>query len=118
MPESKTIQIDEIVTPDAPSSAKAERAKSADPKVHTGQRPPEEPEDPFSGFQKSLGWKTRATLWVTQKFLYLRSRSWGKWVIAPAVLLAVMLAIPLGLLFMAAMLVRAILLSFRPPPRA
>ena len=115
MPESKTIEIDEIVTPDVPSSTHADKPKSADKKVRTGQRPIEEPEDPFSGFQKSLGWKTRATLWLTQKFLFLKSQSWGKWVIVPAALLAIMLAIPLGLIFITVMLIRAVILSFRPP---
>lgn len=113
MPESKTIEIDEIVTPDVPSSGKADKPRSAEDRVRTGQRPPEEPENPFTGFQKSLGWKTRATLWVTQKLLFLRSKSWGKWVIAPVVLLAILLAVPLGLIFITVMIIRSAFLSFR-----
>jgi len=115
LPETKEIQIDEIVTPDVPSSEKTDQPRPVEGKVRTGQRPPEEPEDPFAGFQKNLGWKTRTTLWVTQKFLYLRSKPWGKWVIVPAVLLAIILAIPLGLIFVTVMLIRSVILSLKSP---
>lgn len=108
MPETKTIEIDEIVTPGDGSSAKADRSRSAE----AGVQPT--PEDPFAGFKKSLGWKTRATLWVTQKFLYLKGKPWGKWVIAPIIILAVLLAIPLGLIFITVMMIRSAILSFRP----
>ncbi|WP_435893718.1 hypothetical protein [Oceaniferula spumae] len=115
MPDPKTIEIDEIVTPDAPSSQKADSPKSARSKVRTGQREPEAPDDPFAGFQKSLGWKTRITLWITQKFLFLRSKSWGKWVIVPAALLAITLAIPAGLAFIIWMSIKSFIRSFRSP---
>lgn len=108
MPESKEIKIDEIVTADGNASSGSRRAGDS-------EAPPYSSDDPLAGFKKSLGWKARATLWATQKFLYLRGKSWGKWVIVPLVFLAVLLAVPVGLLLLAAAAARAAFLSLRPP---
>ena len=114
MPESKTIEIDEIVTPGGTSAAKTGSPQSTDRSgsaSRSGSKAPT-PDDPFASLRKSLGWKTRATLWATQKFLYLRSKPWGKWVIVPLSLLVIILAIPLGLIFIVVLAIRSFLRSF------
>lgn len=70
------------------------------------------PDNPFADFQKTLPWKARLTLKATQWFMILRSKSWGKLVIVPAVILALLLAIPLGLLFFCVLIIRSFLRSF------
>ena len=102
LPESKTIEIDEIVTPGESSSSKADQPRSA-------REDAIPPSDPFADLKRSLGWKTRATLWTTQKFIYLRSKPWGNWVIVPLVLLSILIAIPLGLIFMILLFCRSLL---------
>ncbi|MGB0775198.1 MAG: hypothetical protein ACPG32_06885 [Akkermansiaceae bacterium] len=110
MPDSKTIEIDEIVTPEKPtgggSSDQRESGKASENEETFGGQ------NPFKDFQKALPWKARITLKLTQWFMLLRSKSWGKWIIVPAILLAVLLIIPLGILFILAMMIRSI---FRSP---
>ena len=107
MRETKTIEIDEIVSPDDTSSKEATRSRSAG----ADQSAAPKPDDLFAELKKSLGWKTRATLWLTQKFLYLKSKSWGIWVIVPLAILALLLALPLGILL-------AVFLFFRSTIKA
>ena len=115
MPDSKTIEIDEIVTPekhpgDEPSTGK----KKADWSQSDGgaSRPDASSGNPFADFQKALPWKARLTLGLTRWFMILRSKSWGKLVIVPAVILGLIIALPLGLLFVIWMIIRSFLRSF------
>lgn len=113
MPASKTIEIDEIITPEKPPGDDQKgKTQSAD-----GVSRPEgqAPDNPFADFQKALPWKVRLTLKVTQWFMFLRSKSWGKLVIVPAVALALLLAIPLALIFFCALIIRLFLKSFSTP---
>ena len=116
MPKSKTINIDEIVTPEKPPGDDSKRPESkADWSQSAGKATRTEepaPSNPFADFQKALPWKARLTLKVTQWFMILRSKSWGKLVIVPAVILALLLALPLGLLFFCVLIVRSFLKSF------
>ncbi|MBT8038294.1 MAG: hypothetical protein KJO21_12195 [Verrucomicrobiae bacterium] len=112
MPKSKTIEIDEVLSPkdgDGPTQGRASlggRGQGA-----STQKPT--PDNPFADFQKSLPWKARLTLGLTQGLMILRSKSWGKWVIVPAVILGILIAIPLGILFIIAMIIRSFLRSFQ-----
>ena len=115
MPESKTIEIDEIVTPDKPAGAEpsAGKKKAARSPSDPGPPRPDAPSDnPFADFHQSLPWKARLTLRLTQWFMILRGKSWGKIVIVPAVILGLLLVLPLGLLFIFLMITRSLLRSF------
>ncbi len=117
MPESKTIVIDEIVTPekppgDEPSAGKKKAARS--PSNEGRPRPNAPSDNPFADFHQSLPWKARLTLRLTQWFMILRGKSWGKIVIVPAVVLGLLLALPLGLLFIFWVITRSLL---RPSAR-
>lgn len=115
MPESKTIKIDEIVTPEKPRGDEpaAGNKKAARSPSDTGRPRRDAPSDnPFADFDQSLPWKARLTLRLTQWFIILRSKSWGKIVIVPAVILGLLLALPLGLLFIFWMITRSLLRSF------
>lgn len=67
--------------------------------------------DPFTHFDQSLPWKARITLRLTRWFMLLRANSWGKIVIIPIVILAVAIAIPLGLIAIILLALRSI---FKP----
>ena len=124
MPESKTIEIDEIITPGKPpgdtasSRSGAARRQTSRSGAATGSAPssadaPFPSGDPFADFQRTLPWKARWTLRLTRWFMLLRGKPWGKLVIVPAVLLGIMLAIPLGLLFFFFLIIRSFLRSLR-----
>jgi hypothetical protein len=122
MPKSKTIEIDEIVTPEksagdafgdqqdwsssSPSGSTKKTANGSNTRVTGG-------EDPFANFRQSLPWKARITLSLTQWFVLLRSKSWGNFVIVPVVVLGVLLAIPLGLIAISVLIIRSIFSSRR-----
>ena len=122
MPKSKTIEIDEIVTPEksagdafgdqqdwsssSPSGSTKKTANGSNTRETGG-------EDPFANFQKALPWKARITLKLTQWFMLLRSKSWGKFVIVPIIILGVLLVIPLGLIVFFLLLIRSIFLPRR-----
>lgn len=110
MPESKTIEIDEIVTPEK----SGENDPSARSATASGSAAASDP-NPFADFHKALPWKARLTLRLTQWFMLLRSKSWGNWVIVPAVVLALLLVIPLGALFFCILVLRSLLRSFTRP---
>lgn len=107
MPESKTIEIDEVVTPE----------KSAGDGLGDGpvfdSTEAFTSNDPFADFQKALPWKTRLTLRLTQWFMLLRSKSWGKFVIVPIIILGLLLVIPLGLIAIFVLIIRSIFFSRR-----
>jgi len=114
MPESKTIEIDEVLPAENAGGSKREpnshssrtshssRAQDKKPDYSTGQAPrpsaKEESAPPFPDIASALGWKARLTLTLTQWFLFLRSKTWGKWVIGPIVVFGILLAIPLAIL--------------------
>lgn len=105
MPKTKTIEIDEILPADSGENVK-DAASSSD-QAFSNQ--------PFPDLASGLGWKARITLTLTQWFLILRSKSWGKWVIGPVVVMLVILAIPLALLgIFALMLISMIKPLIRP----
>jgi hypothetical protein len=101
MPESKTIEIDEIVTPEKSGGGdpqgRADRSRSAAGGTTTGGAGSPEfgPENPFANFHKTLPWKARLTIRMTQWFMLLRSKSWGMLILVPLIILSVLLAIPL-----------------------
>ncbi len=64
-------------------------------------------------FDKALPWKARITLKLTQWFVLLRSKSWGKFVIVPIIILGVLLVIPLGLIAILVLIIRSIFSSRR-----
>jgi len=122
MPKSKTIEIDEIVTPeksagdafgdqqDWSTSSSGGFAK----KTANGSNPNETGgEDPFANFRQSLPWKARLTITLTQWFVLLRSKNWGKFVIVPIIILGVLLVIPLGLIAILVLIIRSIFSSRR-----
>jgi len=102
MPKTKTIVVDEILPPDKGRASSNEGHHKKKTKTPNGSTA-----DPFS----KLGWKAKFTLWVTQTFLILRNKSYGKWIIGPVVILVVLLAIPLAFLAMFAFFILAL---FRP----
>lgn len=117
----KTIQVDEILP--APSSGReskhegSHQAKNHRPKMGQQKEQQEPKEDPFSDIASSLGWKAKLTLQLTQWFLFLRSKSWGKWVIGPIVILGVALVILLAIPAMLALICFSILRSLTQPQR-
>jgi hypothetical protein len=127
MPRSKTIEIDEIVTPEKPpgersghqkdpvsSSASFSKKSSSDSSAsNTEASMGSDSGDPFSQFQKSLPWKARITLYLTRWFVFLRSKSWGKLVIVPIIIVTVLLAIPLGLIAVFLLIIRSLLFPRR-----
>lgn len=70
-------------------------------------------EDPFANFRQSLPWKARLTITLTQWFVLLRSKNWGKFVIVPIIILGVLLVIPLGLIAILVLIIRSIFSSRR-----
>jgi len=102
MPEGKTIEIDEVVTPEksAGDSLGGDPVFDGDEAFNSN--------DPFADFQKALPWKARLTLKLTQWFMLLRSKSWGKLIIAPVIILGVLLVIPLGLIAIFVLIIRSI----------
>ena len=122
MPESKTIEIDEIVTPEksagdasgdqqdwstsSPGGSAKKTANGTNQHAAGG-------ENPFANFHQSLPWKARITLRLTQWFVLLRTKSWGKFVIVPIVILGVFLVIPLGLIAIFVLIIRSIFLPRR-----
>lgn len=117
MPDSKTIEIDEIVPAeksgggDAPSRNRT-RSGAASGSAAPGFDPTSSA-NPFADLENSLPWKARWTLRLTRWFMLLRSKPWGKLVIVPAVILGLLLALPLGLLFFCVLIIRSFLRSFR-----
>lgn len=120
MPKSKTIEVDEILTP----GESAGEANSPHNKTHSGSGSGSgdipfgtdasfDPASMIKDFQKSLPWKARLTLKLTSWFILLRGKRWGKLVIIPAVILAALLAIPLGLIAAVWLILRSFLRSFR-----
>ncbi|MGB2403648.1 MAG: hypothetical protein ACPIA7_09600 [Akkermansiaceae bacterium] len=123
MPKSKTIEIDEILTPGKAPGARTDQRKNRSSSVSDGtskkdsaHEPPNEAKaskhtegnDPFSQFQQSLPWKARITLCLTQWFVLLRSKSWGKLVIVPLIILAVLLVVPLGLIALCLLIINTL----------
>lgn len=113
MPEPKTIEIDEILPADAGGDDSMSTPKPVGSDRASGPQPTSA-EQPFPDLTAGLGWKTRLTLQLTQWFLFLRSKSWGKWIIGPLVVLLVVLAIPLALLAVFGLIIFSILRSFTP----
>jgi hypothetical protein len=91
MPEKKvkTIEIDQVLPGDHGEDTK---------RAHSHKYQAEPDTKPFPDLRSTLGWKTQITLLLTQGFLYLRSKSWGKWIIGPLVVLLILLAIPLAII--------------------
>ena len=127
MPESKPIEIDEILTPES-STGERSRARAKKPQspggslggnspTSTGSTDSSEtdldPEKLFKNFRKSLPWKARIPLILTRWFMLLRSRSWGKLALIPIIILAVLLAIPLALIAFLLLVVRSIFVPRR-----
>lgn len=117
MPKSKTIEIDEIVTPEkSPGDEPSPRDHQPSGFERSGPGNPGgsgNPNNPFADFQKALPWKARLMLKLTQWFMLLRSKSWGKLIMVPAVILALLLALPLGLLFFCFLIIRSFFRSFK-----
>ncbi len=110
MPEPKTIKIDEILPAESGEDHSTSTRKSADPTKTSANS-----DQPFPDLTSGLGWKARLTLNTTQGFLFIRSKSWGKWVIVPLVILIVILVILLAIPAMIALIFLSILRSiFRP----
>ena len=103
MPKSKTVEIDEIVTTGKPIPG------DKPPRTE----PPPVGNNPFANLENALPWKARWTLRLTRWFMLLRSKRWGKLVIIPAVILGLLLILPLGLLAVCFLMIRAFLRSFR-----
>jgi len=112
MPQSKTINIDEIVTPGKTSGDEKSAESSPSTEMPSGKHSGAPSGNPFADFQKALPWKARLTLKVTQWFMILRTKSWGKLVIVPAAILAILLVIPLGLIFFCILIIRSFIRSF------
>lgn len=107
MPESKTIEIDEIVTPDgSPDNDPKQTEKSG--AFDSSQAPAG---NPFSDMEKMLPWKARWTLRITRWFMLLRSKPWGKWIILPVIILTVLLAIPVGMILILTLIIRSLIKS-------
>lgn len=114
MPESKTIEIDEILTPEksgdessADSRARTGSSRGASSGKATDQGGTAN-ENPFADFHKALPWKARITLKLTQWFVLLRSKSWGKFVIIPIIILGLFLAIPVGITLVFFLIIRSL----------
>ncbi len=103
MPQSKTIEIDEVL-PNGEG-------------IPTSSNPQREPnsENPFSDFTKNLPWKAKLTLKLTSWFILLKSKPWGRWVTVPAIILAILLAVPLGFLAILYFSIRSIIRSLTAP---
>ena len=121
MPKSKTIEIDEILTPES-SGGEVHRDQRDRTATSSGSRPSDNhtsdtdgvgmgSADPFAHFRQSLPWKARLTLWVTQWLMLLKTKSWSRLVIIPIIILAVVIAIPLGLIAILLLALRSI---FKP----
>lgn len=111
MPKAKTIEIDEILPADG--GEHPANPHSSDDRVQRG-RTQAFSDQPMPDLAAGLGWKTRLTLKFTQWFLFLRSKSYGKWIIGPVVILAILLAIPLAMLAGLSLIILSILRSFNP----
>ena len=110
--KSKTIEIDEIL----PADGRGE-SSSGTPKSANKNQDFTSPEQPFPDLGAALGWKARLTLLLTQWFLILRSKSWGKWIIGPLVVLVILLAIPLAMLAVFGLIIASILRPLFQPRR-
>lgn len=121
MPEPKTIEVDEILP--APSSGKdskhihSHRGQSHHSKENQTTNPEPTANNPFPDIASALGWKARLTLKLTQSFLYLRRKRWGKWVMGPLVIFTILLAIPLAIIALFGLFLISILRAFFPPKR-
>lgn len=108
--EPITVEIDEVLPA---SSEGGSSAPSASRSQTSGPQTPDPFADIGAGFdgnlKNSLGWKARLTLELTRGFLYLRSKKWGNWVIAPLVVLLVILAIPLAMMGILALIILSFL---------
>ena len=122
MPKSKTIEIDEIVTPEKSAGdafgdeqdwSTSSPGGSAKKTANGSNQRQTSSEDPFASFHQSLPWKARLTITLTQWFVLLRSKNWGKFVIVPIVILGVFLVIPLGIIACLLLLIRSIFLPRR-----
>ena len=121
MPKSKTIEIDEILTPENSGDEfrrnQPNRAASSSASRPSDNHTPDTngagmgSADPFAHFRQSLPWKARLTLWITQWFMLLRNKSWSKLVTIPIIILAVVITIPLGLIAILLLALRSI---FKP----
>lgn len=114
MPESKTIEIDEILTPEKSGSE-----PSGDSRASTGSSRGSNSrkaganegaaqENPFADFHKALPWKARITLKLTQWFVLLRAKTWGKFIIIPIIILGLILAIPAGITLVFFLIIRSL----------
>ncbi|MDG1357836.1 MAG: hypothetical protein P8P36_06555 [Akkermansiaceae bacterium] len=127
MPESKPIEIDEILTPEN-STGERSRARAKKPQSPDGSfggnspagsssagssETDFDPEKLFKNFRKSLPWKARITLILTRWFMLLQSKSWGKLALIPIIILAVLLAIPLALIAFLLLVIRSIFVPRR-----
>ena len=121
MPKSKTIEIDEILTPEN-SGDEFRRNQRNRAAWSSASRPSDNhtPDtngagmgsaDTFAHFRQSLPWRARLTLWITQWFMLLRNKSWSKLVTIPIIILAVVITIPLGLIAILLLALRSI---FKP----
>jgi hypothetical protein len=120
MPKTKTIVIDEVLPADSKSTPSGRKGTRRDKKQHekqhdhhNGQNPDFAQDPPLTG----MGWKTKLTLWLTQTFLILRSKSYGKWIIVPVVVLIIFLAVPLAILAILAFFLKALFQPLFPPPK-
>jgi len=124
MPDSKTIEIDEVIPPKKGAqrqTSQRDRAKEASKDYTTGQAPRSssspDTDPPFPDIASTLGWKARIMFMLTQWFLVLRSKPWGKWVIGPVIVLGILLAVPLALITILAVFIIALLRPFLAPRR-
>ena len=102
MPKSKTIEIDEIITPEKPAGDESRRQQDGADQAGAGGH------NPFGDFHKALPWKARITLRLTQWLVLIKSKSWGKFIIVPIIILGVLLLIPVGLIFIFLIIIRSI----------
>ena len=119
MPKSKTIEIDEIVTPEK-SAGDAFGVNKIGPILTGGFAKqtdqgsnPEQAGRPLRRFPQGTALESPLTLKLTQWFMLLRSKSWGKFVIVPIIILGVLLVIPLGLIAILVLIIRSIFSSRR-----
>jgi len=112
MPEPKTIDIDEILPAESGEDHSTGTRKSADPTQTSA-----DPNQPFPDLTTGLGWKASLTLQLTRGFLFIRSKSWGKWIIVPLVILFVLLVIPLAILAVITLILISILRAIFQPTR-
>ncbi len=114
MPKSKTIEIDEIITPEKPAGDESRRQQDGAGSTAGGSSRGAADQagagghNPFGDFHKALPWKARITLRLTQWLVLIKSKSWGKFIIVPIIILGVLLLIPVGLIFIFLIIIRSI----------